>query len=99
MGAAANHWLRLRFSGVVDAELIGARVGVSTEGMKQYRWIHSNHSYKSGGSLEAHFGLARHERVDLSVVLLSGETISFTDIATNRYLDVDLRGRDLTVVR
>jgi len=57
-GAKENHWLRLRFSGVKDAELIGARVEVSARGMRQYRWIHANHSYKSGGALEAHFGLA-----------------------------------------
>ena len=68
-GAAQNHWLRLRFSGIKDAELIGARVELTASGRKQYRWIHSNHSYKSGGALDAHFGLGKHDRADLTVAL------------------------------
>jgi len=56
-GARENHWLRLRFSGVKDAELIGARVEVTIHGMKQYRWVHTDQSYKSGSALEVHWGL------------------------------------------
>lgn len=43
-GAKANHWLRLRFAGVRDAELVGAKVEQTAGGRKQYRWIHGNHS-------------------------------------------------------
>jgi hypothetical protein len=76
-GAKANHWLRLLFTGVRDAELIGAKVELVAGGQKQYRWIHSNHSYKSGGALDAHFGLGKHDKADVVVTLPDGRTRSF----------------------
>jgi hypothetical protein len=97
-GGKENHWLRLRFSGVTDAALIGARVEVTASGMKQYRWIHSNHSYKSGGALEAHFGLGRHERADATVILISGRRYDFPDLKAGRYLDVNLSTRTVSEV-
>ena len=39
--------------------------------------IHSNHSYKSGGALEAHFGLGKATSVDLSATLLDGRKRTF----------------------
>ena len=72
--ARQNHWIRLCFTGVTDAELIGARVEVSTAGKEQYRWIHSNHTYKSGGALDAHFGLGSATNADVTVTLLDGRT-------------------------
>jgi hypothetical protein len=89
-GARNNHWLRLRFSGVKDGELIGARVEVSASGMKQFRWIHSNHSYKSGGALEAHFGLGKQDRVDVKVKLISGKEFKFTGVKIDEFLDLNL---------
>jgi hypothetical protein len=83
-GAKDNHWLRLRFSGVKDADLIGARVEVSAASKKQYRWIHSNHSYKSGGALEAHFGLGKATSAEVKVTLLNGRTKTFANIAANQ---------------
>jgi hypothetical protein len=89
-GAKDSHWLRLRFSGVKDAELIGARVELSAGGKKQYRWIHSNHSYKSGGAIEAHFGLGKATVADLKVTLLSGKTVSFPGVKADQFLDLKL---------
>lgn len=89
-GARQNRWLRLRFSGVKDADLIGARVEVAAGGAKQYRWIHSNHSYKSGGALEAHFGLGRATKAEVRVTLLNGRTITFPGIGADQYLDLNL---------
>jgi hypothetical protein len=89
-GARANHWLRLRFSGVKDAELIGARVEVSAASKKQYRWIHSNHSYKSGGALDAHFGLGKATSADLRVTLLGGKTVSFANVKADQFVDLNL---------
>jgi acetyl esterase/lipase len=89
-GARANYWLRLRFSGVKDAELIGARVEVTATGMKQYRWIHSNHSYKSGGALEAHFGLGQQTKVDVKVTLPSGKMVAFAGAKADHFLDLNL---------
>jgi hypothetical protein len=90
-GAKDNHWLRLRFSGVKDAELIGARVELTASGKKQYRWIHSNHSYKSGGALEAHFGLGKQTQADVKVTLFSGEVMSFAGVRADQFLDLNLR--------
>ncbi len=97
-GAKENHWLRLRFSGVRDAELIGARVEVAASGMKQYRWVHSDHSYKSGSPLEVHFGLGKHQRADVTVVLINGRKYSFPGIRADRYLDLNLSTRAVTEV-
>jgi hypothetical protein len=83
-GAKNNHWLRLTFTGLKDAELIGARVEVLADGKNQYRWIHSNHTYKSGGALDAHFGLGKATYADVKVTLLNGKTQTFTEIASNR---------------
>ncbi|MBM4089766.1 MAG: hypothetical protein FJ276_10110 [Planctomycetes bacterium] len=116
-GARQNHWLRLRFSGIKDAELIGARIELlecgdlsplslapdsagtdplggsspretqsgdkSPHSKKQYRWIHSNHSYKSGGALEAHFGLGKTTSADVKVTLLDGRTKNFFGLAAS----------------
>jgi hypothetical protein len=88
-GGRHNHWLRLRFSGVPDAQLIGAHVEVSAESRKQYRWIHSNHSYKSGGSLDAHFGLGKATTADAKVTLLNGQVRTLTTIRADQSLVVD----------
>ncbi|MBM3858446.1 MAG: hypothetical protein FJ395_02210 [Verrucomicrobia bacterium] len=98
-GAKENHWLRLRFSGVKDAELIGARVELTAAGMKQYRWIHANHSYKSGGALEAHFGLGKQTKADVKVTLPSGKTVSFAGVKADQFLDLDLRMSQTTQVK
>ena len=73
-----------------DAALIGTRVEVSALGMRQYPWIHANHSYKSGGALEAHFGLGKCDRADLTVTLLSGKESRFANVRTNHFLDLNL---------
>ena len=89
-GAKENHWLRLRFSGVKDAELIGARVEVSAPAMKQYRWIHANHSYKSGGALEAHFGLGKREAVDVNITLPKGTIMKYKGVKADQFIDLNI---------
>lgn len=91
-GAKENHWLRLRFSGVSDAELIGARIEVSANGQKQYRWIQSNHAYKSGSPLEAHFGLGKNTAADVTVQLPNGNATVYKNLKVDRFLDLDLKG-------
>jgi hypothetical protein len=97
-GAKTNHWLRLRFSGAKDAELIGAKVELVAGGQKQYRWIHSNHSYKSGGALDAHFGLGKHEKADVEVTLPGGKPIRFENVVLDRFVELNLRTRTATPV-
>ena len=85
--------------GVSDAALIGARVEVTASGMKQYRWLYSSHSYKSGGAHEAHFGLGRHERADATVILINGRRYDFSDLKAGRYPDVNPSTRTVSEVR
>jgi hypothetical protein len=56
----------------------------SPHSKKQYRWIHSNHSYKSGGALDAHFGLGQATSADLKVTLLDGRTETFPGLAAGK---------------
>jgi hypothetical protein len=59
-------------------------VELTADGRKQYRWIHSNHSYKSGGALDAHFGLGKETSADITVKLLDGKTKAFARLAASR---------------
>ncbi len=100
-GGEENHWLRLRFSGVSDAELIGAHVEVSdpqTNRLVGMRGIYSHHSYKSSSALEAHFGLGKRDRVNVTVRLPGNQTITAKGVKSNRYLEFDLSQKTLTEV-
>jgi hypothetical protein len=97
-GARSNHWLRLRFSGVKDAELIGAKVELLAGGKKQYRWIHPDHFYKSGCALEAHFGLGKQTAADLKVTLPSGKNVAFTGTQVDQFLDLNLKTSQSTSI-
>jgi len=93
-GARGNHWLRLRFTGVSDHELIGARIqarDAKGERLLGLRVIASNHAYKSGGALEAHFGLGSVDAVQVVVTLLGGHARVLGRFAADRYLTVDLQ--------
>jgi hypothetical protein len=83
-GANANHWLHLTFTGLKDAEFVGARIEITADGKSQYRWIYSNHSYKSGGALDAHFGLGKAAAADVKVTLTDGRSQSFQNIQANQ---------------
>jgi hypothetical protein len=94
--ARENHWLRLRFSGVLDAEIIGARVearDAETGKLLGMRVVAADHSYKSGSALEAHFGLGKQERVRIDITLPSGRQLAFPDIAADQYLDLNLTNK------
>lgn len=94
-GSRKNHWLRLRFSGVRDAELVGARVEVREPGTHRLlgtRVVFSNHGYKTGCALEADFGLGKRAHADVTVTLPSGKTVTFQRVRGDRFLDVDLIG-------
>jgi hypothetical protein len=100
-GARANHWLRLRFSGVRDAELVGTRVEVCEPGTRKLlgtRVVFSNHGYKTGCALETHFGLGKRDHVDVKVTLPSGKTVAFHNVRSDRFLDADLKGDKLNEV-
>lgn len=74
-GARENHWLRRRFSGATNSQLVGARVDIFEPGTAVRlgtRGIYSHHSYKSSSALEVHLVLGGHEQVDVKVALLGG---------------------------
>jgi hypothetical protein len=101
-GARQNHWLRLRFSDIKDAELVGARVEVHdpvSEKLLGTRWIYSNHSYKSGGPLEAHFGLGKQATGNIVVTLPNGRTLKHRGVQTDQYLDLNCSVSQLSPVK
>lgn len=97
-GGSENHWLRLRFAGVTDAELAGARVdvyGPGEGGIRQgkrvgSRVVFSSHHHKAGTPMEVHFGLAKRTAVDVAVTLLGGQTKTFSAIAANNVHELNL---------
>jgi poly(3-hydroxybutyrate) depolymerase len=100
-GARENHWLRLRFSGITHARLLGARIEIFEPGTTQRlgtRGIYSSHSYKSGSSPEAHFGLGKTSHVDVSVYLPRGEHFMVKNVQGDRYLDLNLTATTITPV-
>ncbi|MBN2491875.1 MAG: VCBS repeat-containing protein [Planctomycetes bacterium] len=100
-GARANHWLRVRFSGARQADLIGARVTLHEPGTRRLlgmRAIAANQSYKSGSALEAHFGLAGCDLVDVSVAMPDGRTLQFPGVKADRFLELDLRDGEVAEV-
>ena len=96
-GGDDNHWLRVSLAGVPDRLAVGARISVYTGeygtperrlvGMRQ---LHSNHSYKSGNALEAHFGLGDLRKVDVKVVLPNGTERLFTDVTADQFIALNL---------
>ena len=39
------------------------------------------------GALEAHFGLGKHDKVDVRVTLPGGKTTTFTGVKADRFID------------
>jgi len=100
-GGRENHWLRLRFSGVKDAELIGARVEArdpKSGALVGMRAITANPSYKSSAALEAHFGLGKRDTVDVKATLPSGKVVEVKNIKANQFADFDLLRATVAVV-
>ncbi|MBM3495526.1 MAG: hypothetical protein FJX72_14570 [Armatimonadetes bacterium] len=52
-----------------------------------------NHSYTSGGSLEAHFGLGKRDRVTVRVTLPGGREAGFAGLKVDRIVDLDIASR------
>lgn len=91
-GAAQNNWVKLRFVGLSDAALIGARVErLASNGTNRgLRIVSSNHSYKSGGALDVHWGLAKDRSARFRITLLSGKSKTISISRLNRLHEVNL---------
>ena len=97
-GGKANHWLRLRFAGMGDAELAGARVEArdpAKGNLIGLRIVMSNHSYKSGGAMDVHFGLGRAAQADVLVILPDERRISLKSVEADAIYEADLPQRTL----
>jgi poly(3-hydroxybutyrate) depolymerase len=98
---ADNHWLRLRFSGIPHASLIGTRVeafDVETGRRLGTRGIYPQHAYKTGSPLQAHFGLGPHEQVDVRATLPSGEVMEKQAVGADRFVNLNLVDGTLTEI-
>jgi hypothetical protein len=97
-GGKENHWLRLRFTGLTDAELAGARVEIHEPGeagmakgkLIGSRIVFSSHHHKAGTPMEVHFGLAKRPAVNVLVTLPGGKRKPFTAIAANQVHELNL---------
>ena len=101
-GARENHWLRLRFSGVSDAQLLGARVEVrapDADRVLGMRGLYNNKSYRSSSPLEAHFGLGKRDEVDVRITLVGGKTVSLGGVRADQFVDVDLSSGEFEPVQ
>ncbi|GEM_PF-282451 len=97
----SNHWLRLRFSGVSHAALLGTRVEIFRPGTGVRlgtRGIYAEHAYKSASPLEAHFGLGENETADVRVFPPGGKAFTLRAVEADRYLDLNVAERVLTPV-
>jgi len=95
-GARENHWLRLCFSGISHAKMLGTRIEIYKPGTDMRlgtRGIYAEHSYKSGSPLEAHFGLGGHESVDVKVLPPAGESFTLLDVEGDHYLEINVSDR------
>lgn len=98
-GARENHWLHLRFSGMRDAEFVGARVEArdpATRALLGTRIVFSNHGYKTCNALDAHFGLGKRDVVEVKVTLLNGKTITFPNVHADQWVEADLHAKQLS---
>ena len=90
-GGKKNNWLTVAFTGVSDPELVGAKVYVlDGDKIVGTRHIFSNHAYKSGGALRAHFGLGKRKKISIVVNLPNGAERRFRNLEANRLVMLDL---------
>lgn len=71
----------------------------STGKLPGSRILFSNHGYKSGGTMEAHFGLGSVSSVQLSLFLLGDEEVVFEDIAADRFPKIDPRAKTAVAIK
>jgi len=71
-------------------------VEVSAAGKTQFRWIHANHSYKSGGALEAHF--ARRTKGRSLGHIAERKALRVAGLDADRFLDLNLPQKAISIV-
>lgn len=97
-GGAENHWLVVRFTGITDDKLIGARVYVYKRGTAEVtgsaplgmRVVGTSNHVKAGQELSVHFGLAAQTSVDVRIEFPDGSSVALTEQLADRQLIVDM---------
>ncbi len=86
-----GHWLRVKLVGTrSNRDAIGARVSVSSGGMRQTREVNAGSGFLSTSSRIQHFGLGSAARADtVDVRWPSGARTRLTDVAGNRVITIE----------
>ncbi len=86
----AGHWLQVRLrTGAGNADAIGARVRVVTDGRAQVREVRAGGASLGQDPLTVHFGLGNAARVDSLFVRWPDDSVlAWSDLAVDRRLDI-----------
>jgi hypothetical protein len=81
-----HHWLGVELVGRDNADVVGARLILESDGRKQTRFAKGGGSYASSSDRRHTFGLGQSEKMDrLTVIWPSGERQQWSGLAIDRY--------------
>ena len=93
-GDRSGNWINLKLVGTLsNRAAIGTRVHLKAGSDYQVREVRSGSSYLSQNDLRLHFGVGRHERVELEIRWQLGEVQHFSEVPVNRFLKI-VEGQD-----
>ena len=89
-GGNSKNWLEIKLVGTQsNRDGIGAKVTLTTGGLRQLREVKSGSSYASGSDTRLLFGLGANQNVEkISIVWQSGETQELENVAVNQFLTI-----------
>ncbi len=89
-GSKAGNWISLKLTGTKsNRNAIGARVTVSTGGLKQIEELHGCESYLSHSDWRLHFGLGKATMADeITIQWPSGKSEKLTKVKANQVVKV-----------
>ncbi|MCK8481121.1 FG-GAP-like repeat-containing protein [Psychroserpens algicola] len=84
----SNNWIKLKLIGVQsNANAIGARIEISTDGYKQYAYTICGEGYLAQMTDRTHFGLGNHSIIDyIKIYWPNGLEETYTDVQVNQTL-------------
>ncbi|HVH71397.1 MAG TPA: CRTAC1 family protein, partial [Candidatus Dormibacteraeota bacterium] len=99
-GAPRANWMEVKLIGTQsNRDAVGAQVKIVTGDLVQYDHVRAGGSYLSGNDLRLHFGLGRHNRIDLMEIHWpSGRQERLTGLEPNRIFAVREGGGIVTGV-
>ena len=86
IGGKDHHWIGVQLVGKEHACIVGSRVVLEANGMKQSRFSKGGGSYASSNDRRHHFGLGKATKIDkLTVHWADGSKQEYTDLAIDKY--------------